>query len=336
MCHIIFANLPVLIAGFGEPQFPQSTLGPAGPAAGSLSQIGWVVYILFGFIAIVMWILLAWAVLRRRGSLATHEPWSEGGGQRWVLIGGFAIPFVVLSGIFVFAMERMGQFPVHDGAHITPQIEVIGHQWWWEVRYVGGPPSSQFTTANEIHIPVGRAMDISLQTADVIHSFWVPKLHGKVDMIPGQVNYIRVQADRPGRYEGQCAEYCGEQHAHMRLLVVADPPEKYEAWREAQLSDAVEPKTEEALHGRDVFNDSACALCHTIRGTAAHGLVAPDLTHIGSRANIGANSYVNNTGNLGGWITHAQTFKPGAEMPNLTAYSGMDLRALVAYLQQLK
>jgi len=269
--------------------------------------------------------------------LTTHQPWNTGGGQRWILIGGFAIPFIVLSGVFVFAMERMNDFPLRDDkVQGSPEIVVAGHQWWWEIQYVGGPPNQQFTTANEIHIPVGRPVDIALESRDVIHSFWVPELHGKVDLIPGQTNFIRIEASRPGNYTGECGEYCGAEHARMRLLVVADPPEAYEAWKNAQLKPAAPPTDEEAARGEQVFLGTACALCHKVRGTPAGGLIGPDLTHMASRQGIGANYYQNNIANLEAWVTHAQSLKPAAVMPNLTEYNGTDLRALVAYLRQLK
>lgn len=316
---------------------PQSTLHSAGPAAGDLSQIGWIVYILFGAVALVMWLLLAWAAVRKRGSLETHQPWDTGGGQRWILIGGFAIPFVVLSCVFVFAMERMSDFPLHDNQiPSTPEILVIGHQWWWEVRYIGGPPDTQFTTANEIHIPAGRPVNIQLETQDVIHSFWVPKLHGKVDLIPGQSNYIRIEANHPGNYTGECGEYCGAEHARMRLLVVADSPQAYEEWKNAQLKPASPPTDAEAARGQEVFLSAPCAFCHKVRGTQAGGLIGPDLTHIASRQGLAANYYPNNPANLAAWVTHAQSMKPGAVMPNVTQFTGTELRALVAYLRQLK
>jgi len=315
---------------------PRSTLNPGGPAAGNISSLEWAVLITFCVVALIMWALLLWAAMRRRGSLSTHEPWNQGGGQKWILIGGFAIPFVVLSVFFVMAVAWLTRFPVQDGNMQHPEIRVIGHQWWWQIQYLHQPADQQFTTANEIHIPVGKPVDIELDTADVIHSFWVPTLHGKVDLIPGQRNYIRIQADRAGTYRGQCAEYCGNQHAHMLLLVVAQPEPEYEAWYAQQVNPASLPTTAEALHGRDVFMGAACAFCHQIRGTEAHGTVAPDLTHLASRQRIAANSYANNTANLEAWVTHAQSLKPGAEMPNLTEFNGTDLRALVAFLQQLK
>lgn len=315
---------------------PRNTLHPQGPAAGSIATLEWAVLITFCVVALVMWVLLGWAASRRRGTLETHEPWDQGGGQSWIVIGGFAIPVVILFAIFVLGISSLSRFPVHANTEMHPQIRVIGHQWWWEVQYLGQPAERQFTTANEIHIPVGRPVDIELTTQDVIHSFWVPEIHGKVDLVNGQRNYIRVQADRAGTFQGQCAEYCGEQHAHMLLLVVAQPEQEYEAWYAQQLNPAAEPTSAEALHGRDVFMGAACAFCHQIRGTEAHGSVAPDLTHIGSRQGIAADSHENNDANLEAWVTHAQSLKPGAQMPDLTAFNGKDLTDLVAFLRQLK
>jgi cytochrome c oxidase subunit 2 len=215
------------------------------------------------------------------------------------------------------------------------EILVTGHQWWWQVRYKEGELSTQALTANEIHIPTGRAVDIDLTSVDVIHSFWVPTLHGKVDLIPGQLNRIRIQADHPGVFRGQCAEYCGEQHAHMILLVVAQTPDDFERWLDTQRKPGAEPATAQQQHGRDVFLSHACVVCHTIRGTGALATVGPDLTHIGSRLGIAANALPNNDANLSAWVTHAQSLKPGSAMPNLTQFSGEELRDLVAYLRNL-
>lgn len=316
---------------------PQSTLYPMGPAADRIARMSWLMSILFLLITAGMWILITWAVTRRRGTLAEHEPVDVGGGQGWVAWGGLAFPFAVLCVLFILGLKLMASFPVHDAHHadLRPEIMIIGHQWWWEVQYLGDP-AQRFTTANEIHIPVGRPVDIELRTRDVIHSFWVPTLHGKVDLIPVHPNYIRIQADHEGTYAGTCAEYCGAQHAHMRLLVVAQQPEDYKAWYEGQLKAGAEPTTEEAKRGQQIFISGACSMCHQVRGTIAGGLVAPDLTHIASRQYIAANSFPNNDAYLEAWITHAQSLKPAAAMPNLTQFNGQQLRDIVAYLRQLK
>lgn len=314
---------------------PQSILHPGGPAARNLSTIGWVVFILLGAIALLMWLLLLWTVLRRRGTLAEHEQYNEGGGQKWIFVGGLAIPLVVLCGLFTFTLERMTDFPLMAG-NMHPEILIIGHQFWWEVHYLDGPVNEHFITANEIHIPVGKPVDLLLESADVIHSFWVPGLHGKMQLIPGRQNYLRIEASQPGEFPGQCTQFCGAQHAHMRLLVVAQAPAEYALWRRNQLNPAAEPQEAEAVRGREVFNNGPCALCHTVRGTLANGKVAPDLTHIASRKFIGANSFINNKADMGGWITNAQSLKPGCQMPALTFFDGQDLRALTDYLAELK
>ena len=317
-------------------QSSQSTLQPGGPASGNIAWLEWTALITFIIVSLIMWILLLWAATRKRGSLETHEPWNTTGGQGWIAIGGFAIPFAVLCSLFTLGLLLLRDFPIDKYTEVHPTIRVIGHQWWWEVHYIANPASRQFTTANEIHIPVGKPVDIELDSQDVIHAFWVPRLHGKVDLIPGQRNYIRIQANSPGNYAGQCAEYCGAQHAHMMLLVVAQSPQDYEAWYNNQLAPAREPQDAEAIHGREVFLGAACAFCHQIRGIGANGHVAPDLTHLASRQRIAANSYENDKANLAGWVVHAQTLKPGALMPNLSVFDGNDLRALVDYLQELK
>lgn len=332
--RLLFSTILLLIATACDD--PQSTLGPAGPAARNISGLSWFVYIVFCAVAVIMWVLLAWAVTRRRGTLGDHEPVDVGGGQGWILIGGFLIPFAILATIFVLGLNTMSAFPVHDGGHMRPEIRVVGHQWWWEVQYLGTPVNSQFKTANEIHIPVGRPVDIELASDDVIHSFWVPKLHGKEDLIPGQPNLIRIQADQPGAYQGQCAEYCGAQHAHMMLLVVAQPEADYEAWANSQRNPAIEPVNDQQKLGQQLFIDKPCGLCHTVRGTDAGGMVGPDLTHLASRRGIAANMLPNNEANLAGWITHAQSLKPSAAMPNVTQFKGGELQAIVAYLESLK
>ncbi len=314
----------------------QSTLRPAGPAAEELSDLNWFLIILFLTITVVMLGLIALVLTRPRGSLDEHEPVGIGGGHSWILIGGFGIPAAILSVVFGVGLAGMSKFPLHDGSHMPPEIRVVGHQWWWELHYVQGGVDQQFVTANEIHIPVGRPVDIDLTSRDVIHSFWVPSLHGKVDLLPKQPNRIRIQASRAGTFRGQCAEYCGEQHAHMNLMVVADPPDQYQRWLAGQLQPALSPGNEEQARGQVLFMNRPCLLCHTIRGTGAGGRAGPDLTHIGSRRKIAANMLDNDIANLSAWVTHAQSLKPGAEMPNVTQFTGPELHEIVAYLQSLK
>lgn len=315
----------------------QNTLDPAGPAARDISSLSWIVYIMFCCVALIMWALLLWIVLRRRGTLTEHEPIDAGGGQNWIITGGFIIPFVVLATVFILGLNTLAAFPVNDNiSQAKPEIRVTGHQWWWEIDYLSGSVDRHFKGANEIHIPVGQTVDIELMTADVIHSFWVPQLHGKEDLIPGQPNLIRIRADEPGIYHGQCAEYCGEQHANMKLLVIADDPAAYQSWVQSQLADALQPVNDEQKAGEQLFMGAPCALCHTIRGTEAHGMVGPDLTHLASRRGIAANMLANNEANLEAWVMHAQSLKPGCRMPNITQFSGADARTLISYLQSLQ
>jgi cytochrome c oxidase subunit II len=324
---------------------PQTTLEGHGLAAIRISHLAWFMTILFLAITLIMWVLLAVAFYRRRGTLAEHEPIDSQGGEMWIAIGGLAVPFVVLTLLFVLGLSLLSDFPIH-GMHgpmtvsaeeaMKPEIRITGHQWWWQIDYLNDDQSKQFTTANELHLPAGRPVYIEVETADVMHSLWIPALHGKVDMIPGLTNYILIQSSQPGSYVGQCAEYCGEQHAHMRLLAIVQEPTQYQAWLQQQLQPAAEPKTPEEVAGKDLFVSGPCIACHQVRGTTARGTIGPDLTHIGSRQLIGADSFPNNNGYLAGWISNAQSLKPGCLMPALPQFTGIQLRELVAYLRSLK
>jgi cytochrome c oxidase subunit 2 len=316
----------------------QPILAPGGPEARGLADLGLFVLVVFVAVSVIMWALIFWLGVRRRGTLAEHAPVDVPGDKRWLLVGGFIIPAVILGVMFVLTLRTMSAYPMGDDEMNMPPppITVIGHQWWWEVHYQIGPTHEDVVTANEIHIPAGQRVDIGLQSDDVIHSFWVPRLHGKVDLVPGFSNRIRLQADQPGLFRGECAEFCGPQHAKMILTVQADAPADFEAWLQGQRQPAAPPASDFAARGRDVFMHSACAACHTIRGTEAHGLVGPDLTHLASRKGIAASAYPNTKGYLAGWVTHAQTMKPGAQMPNITAFDGEELRALVTFLEGLR
>lgn len=314
---------------------PMDYLHTAGPAADPITALGWgVTAIAIGVTAIIA-ILLTGALARRRPRLrdasglppVTRDP----SGIRWIGIGtglSTAVLFGALAWTFVTfaAVSKRGP----DDTGLT--VAVIGHQWWWEVRYAGGNAGGGFSTANELHIPVGQRVQVRLDSADVIHSFWIPKLAGKTDAIPGQTNLAWLQADRPGVYLGQCAEYCGMQHAHMGLRVVADAPADFQAWLDRQRRTATPPRSE-ALAGQGTFVNQ-CGLCHTVRGTGAQGIVGPDLTHVMSRDRIGAGTLPNRAGPLAGWIANAQAQKPGCGMPPMEL-PGPDLQAVLAYLQTL-
>lgn len=312
---------------------------PGGPGAASLAELGWFVVITLTVVAALMWVLVLWAAARRRGSFDAHEPPDAGGGQMMVFIGGFVVPAVILAAIFVLSLGAMHKFPLHDehaAMHGPPEIRVVGRQWWWEVEYVGRALPEMVTTANEIHIPVGRPITIQLESNDVIHSFWIPRLHGKVDLVPGQVGHIRIQADEPGEYWGQGGEFCGAGHALMRLLVVAEPEDRYQLWLARQRAPAVMPIDDAGIRGEKLFTTAACGLCHTVRGTAALGRIGPDLTHLATRRAIASNTLPNLHSYLSAWAVRAQSFKPGARMPNLTAFTGAELDSLTRYLLELR
>jgi cytochrome c oxidase subunit II len=328
---VVIAVLASLHVSCGD----RSIFDPASPGARLLSWLGWFVLITFLVTTAVMWVLIVVVARRRRGTLAEHAPPDAEGGLHWVLIGGFAIPAAVLATIFVLTLQTMSALPVH-APHGAPDIVVRGQRWWFEVQYRIGSHEQWVTTATEIHVPVGEPVQIALESRDVIHSFWVPELHGKVDLVPGMTNHIRLQADVPGRFGGQCAEFCGKQHAKMRLAVVAEPREQFDRWLAAQRQPAALPSSPSALRGRELFERGACALCHTVRGTPALGTVGPDLTHLAGRETIAGGSLANTTANLHAWIVHAQSLKPGAQMPDLTSYTGAQLHDLVAYMQDLR
>jgi cytochrome c oxidase subunit 2 len=255
-------------------------------------------------------------------------------GQRWIIVGGIVVPGLVFAGLFAMSLPAMTSVPMDHGSKSLPIVRVIGHQWWFDAEYLSSQPGLRVHAPTEIHIPTGCLVDIELQSVDVIHSFWIPKLHGKVDLVPGQVNHIRVQTDSPGTFEGECGEYCGLQHAHMRLQVIAELPEQYEAWLDRQRADAAQ--VDAVAKGREAFESASCPLCHEVRGTSAHGQVGPDLTHVGSRARIAGGTLENTPTNLAAWILHAQQFKPGSAMPDMPSLSGEQLAAITAYLQSLR
>jgi cytochrome c oxidase subunit 2 len=276
---------------------------------------------------------LLWAAYRRRdGEEPAGDPARQRRLARAVGVGTAGTILVV------FAILILDGAVSHATGGAPPNalgIIVTGHQWWWEVQYPGAGPADRVTTANEIHIPVGRPVVVELRSSDVIHSFWPPSLSAKRDLIPGRPNSLRLQADRPGVYRGMCAEFCGYQHAKMGFLVVAEPVDRFERWLAKERAGAAAPADSLARRGQEVFLGSSCPLCHTVSGTAAGGRVGPDLTHLAARRTIAAGTRRNVRGNLAGWILDPQGMKPGAKMPP-TVLSAGDLVALVAYLESLR
>jgi cytochrome c oxidase subunit 2 len=242
-----------------------------------------------------------------------------------------AILFVYLVSSYFVGRSLSAELAKKSGV----AVEITGHQWWWEIRYPNEDASSYFTTANEIHIPTGVPVTFTLLGGDVIHSFWVPNLTGKKDLIPGKISTLWLQADRPGEYRGQCAEYCGLQHAHMGLRVIAEPFDQFDAWRRNQIQSAAQPSNETQQRGQQVFMTSTCVMCHTVNGTPAGSNIGPNLTHVASRRTIAADSLNNTPDHLLEWVKNSQLVKPGNRMPpnNL---SDQDMQALLAYLENLK
>ena len=342
--HIIPAIFLVLLIGGCE---SDTMMNPASPAADALADLGWWVLAVGSVVLAIVTALIVVPVFRNRGTLAAHMPYEDTGDTRWIVYGGFALPAIILGGVFVATITTLAQFPMTEDDTVNPDsadadvvmgkaaVKVIGHQWWWEIKYDAGV-NQWVTTANELRIPVGRTVTIALETRDVIHSFWVPRLHGKVDLIPGQTNYIHLRADSAGYFHGRCAEYCGAQHTHMEFVVEALPPDQYQAWLAHEASPAAVPDTPPEVQGARLFNQYACNFCHTIRGAIPGGTVAPDLTHFASRETIGAGLLPNRKGYLEAWIINAPSLKPGVQMPALTQFTGDETRALAAYLESLE
>lgn len=308
-------------------------LSGAGPVATMQARLGAWLLIVSVVVVVVVAALLLGGAFRARDDRSPAALARTGGGLRWVIIGGLIVPAVILVLTFAFSIwtEDATAAPSADP---VATVQIIGHRWWWEVKYVGDPAHT-VVTANEIHIPVGEPVRLELSSADVIHSFWIPQLAGKTDVIPGQQNVAWLQADSAGVYRGACTEYCGLQHANMAAFVVAQPPAEFAQWLDAQRDSASAPKDPEAAAGLAVFQKSACSTCHAIRGSDALGHVGPDLTHLMSRMTIAGGALENTRGNLAGWISNSQDVKPGNAMPSMRLRPG-DLQALVSYLETLK
>lgn len=319
---------PQAIEGLGG--WPPPALDPAGPFAAPIHVLSWVLLGGGGFVlALVLAALLLALFGPRRWRRRLGGPWL-------VWAGGLAFPIVVLSALLVYGLSLTGDLSQAPRPG-EMRVRVTGEMWWWRIAYLDEQGREVFQDANEVHIPVGRPVVFELDSADVIHSFWVPQLGGKRDMIPGRRNLLRLQADAPGTYAGQCAEYCGGPHALMGLVVIAHEPSAYATWRARQAQGAQASQDLAIRRGAQVFAGAGCGACHTVRGQAgANGLAGPDLTHVGSRRTLGAGILPNNPGTLAGWIADSQAIKPGNRMPAYRVLSGSDLNALAAYLASLK
>jgi cytochrome c oxidase subunit II len=312
----------------------QSALDPAGPQADRIYGL-WSLF--FWILTAVYVITIAFffaAVIRARRN-AEPQTASEHGMTVAVSVGA-ALTIVILIALLtvsVSAGHAIGTLGQYGTAKL--EVDVTGHQWWWEVSYPDPESDKMIRTANEIHIPVGAPVLFRLATRDVIHSLWIPNLHGKRDLIPGRVNKFWIEADKPGVYRSQCAEYCGMQHAHMSLVVIAEPMEQFRRWQEHMRTPAPDPQTAAQARGQQTFLSMPCVNCHAITGVDAYATLGPDLTHIASRPTLAAGTLINNHGNLQGWILNSQAIKPGNMMPPnvMTAEQANDV---VAYLESLK
>ena len=348
---------------------PQSALETGGPAAASIGELWNLMLWLGGAVTALVLAGLAWAIFRRRpadmnaeadqrpdtrgerlndesgarGRVESGRPRSERIGVRVMVGGGIVFPTIVLGFLLVFVMRTLAATSLPSHVFAQPAdpprpgeltVLVTGHQFWWEVQYLDADPQRQFETANELRIPVGRRVIVRLAAGDVIHSFWVPGLQGKMDNIPGRTNALALEASHPGRWRGQCAEYCGIQHAKMALVVVAEPAAQWEAWATRQRSPAPAAADSVARADRATFLASGCVLCHAVRGTIAAGDLGPDLTHLASRLTLAAGTLPNTPGHRYGWIADPQAIKPGSRMPAVPM-APAELHGIARYLGTL-
>ena len=333
LAFLVFAVVPLAGCGGGD---TQNSLAPESHQAKDIASLFW--WMMGGawlglglVVALLVW---SWRRRNRRGWGDDVEGEKPGEKRSWYAVVGLGIvmPIVVISALFVISdlfVIKTTQAPASTSTKLT--VKVIGHQWWWEIRY----PGTHAVTANELHIPVNTPVRVEVGTADVIHSFWVPELNRKIDTIPGRTNLVGLDAEKTGVYRGQCAEFCGVQHAHMSMYVFAETPSAFRRWLAREEKPASSPGGGLAAEGERLFMNGPCSSCHAIRGTDAAGYVGPDLTHVASRTTLGAVTIPNDRENLREWIVNSQHVKPGNQMPNFDL-SGRKLDALVAYLEGLK
>jgi cytochrome c oxidase subunit 2 len=282
--------------------------------------------------AAAIWVVFVGLALH--ATYFVRKPLSPRNGRLLIIGGGVIVPVLVLTSLLVHGLAMLPDIlaPAPEGAL---RIQVTGHQWWWRVRYPreGGQPVD---LANEIHLPIGRPVEFQLESSDVIHSFWIPALGGKVDMIPGRRTRLVLEPARLGVYRGVCAEYCGASHALMGLFVVVEREEEFERWLANQAGPAASPEGASATHGAELFVASGCGACHSVRGTQADGVIGPDLTHVGSRRSIGAGVLATGSETLVRWLSRTSELKPSVHMPAFGMLPAQELRALSAYLDGLK
>ncbi len=324
------SNLVEALSGW-----PPPVLDPHGPFSNTVTSLAWLlialVTLIFVLVCVAMWVALY-------GSEALRARLGGKGVVRWF---GLIIPAGVLFLLLAWGLTLTAGMTTIQGDEL--RMRVSGNIYWWRVSYLDAAGNETHADANELHIPVGRPVVVDMVSEDVIHSFWVPRLGGKMDMIPGRTNRLKLQADKAGVYGGQCAEFCGGAHSLMGFVVVAHEPADWQRWSDARLArqlpqpaPAATPVNDEVLRGSRLFGEVGCAACHRIAGTAAQGLSGPDLTHIGSRQSLGAGILPNNRGTLIGWIGDSQSIKPNNRMPAYRSLQAAELNALAAYMESLK
>jgi cytochrome c oxidase subunit 2 len=312
---------------WGRPDTTESPFAPNSPFAASIASLFSITLVVCAVIGVGVTVAIAYSLFRFRARPDGDEPSQVSGNHRLEIVWTL-IPIAIVTWLFVMTVETMAHSdPAADRA---PDLVVVGHQWWWEARYPSG-----LVTANEIHIPTGKPMLVRLESADVIHDFWVPQLARKMDAVPGHPNFFWISADEPGTYGGACAEYCGTQHAWMRIVVDADEPPAFFAWQAGELAPASAPLPGGPARGEAVFRDQACGNCHAIAGRGFAGRVAPDLTHLAARTTLGAGVAENTPADLTAWLRDPPTIKPGSHMPDFKL-SDANVDELAAYLGALR
>lgn len=302
----------------------------ASPQSTAIANLFIAIAVIAAVILLIVTITVLWAALRFRHRPGSTEP-AQNSGNLPLEVTWTVIPFLLLALVAFFTVRTMrAADPPYDGA-TQPSVVVTGHQWWWSVDY----PQAGIHTANEIHIPVGERVLFALRSADVIHSFWLPTVARKMDMIPGNEHYLWIEVDEPGVYEGTCAEFCGAQHAWMRLRLVAQSRPDYDQWLHQQAATPAPPTSDEAAAGAQLFQTRTCVNCHAIAGTAADARVGPDLTHVATRATLAGGVLTNTPENLARWLADPAAVKPGNHMPNLQLQKD-EIGQLVAYLETLQ
>ncbi len=323
---IISVVAAVGISGCGN---NQSVLNPKSGPATELAHLSWLLFALCTAIFLIVMVAIVVAQYgsdKSRTTLASHGA---------VVFGGIAFPIVVLTALLVYGVWLTGESQARLKEAVEHRVRIVGEQWWWRIAYQS-PDGQPIASANELRIPVGRATLLELTSADVIHSFWVPNLAGKIDMIPGRTTYLRLEPDTAGVYRGQCAEYCGGPHALMAIEIVAMPPDEFDSWLAQQAAPAAEPASPIASRGRELFLSSGCGSCHTVRGIEAAGTIGPDLTHLGSRRSVGIDTRPLTPEAIGAFVQNGQHIKPGNLMPPFRIFGSEDLTALSTYLAGLK